>query len=702
VKVGGVAVRHLIPSWLITATLVAGGWAGMAQAQPVTAKAPAVAGEAIPDALMASRLLRAKTSARVWRSDTAVAAGQAQAMPELSTDPAVLAAGRRIYHEGVRADGQPLVGLRLEGQVRITGASAACVLCHRRSALGAVEGPNQISPVSGRYLFDQDRRAVTNMNLRSNKSFNRRHEPYDLASLAAALRKGTHQSGRALDPLMPRYEMTDAEVLAVASYLRGVSNTWSPGVSEKVVNIATIITPDADPERRRIFLDMVNGIVGQKNGNLIHGQRTMSSGAEMVLQTDRSWDLQVWELQGPASTWQAQLAQRYAQKPVFAIVSGLGAGNWAPVHAFCEVTAVPCWFPSVAAVPADSDAGFYSMYFTRGVGLEADVLAQRLEAQAKSAAKGARLLQVYADDGIAASAVKPLADRMAGGPLKLSELRLSGDTQALSAELAKLGERDSVVFWLSPQQLGSLGERLLTKATPYFSASLAGGEGLAVSPAWRVAARVIYPYQLPELRQRGMTVFRELLRVRNLKLEDELLQSEVYFSLNYFNDTMVDMLDNVHRDYLLERGENMLSLREAARAEDEARDLALPKMNLIDPKVKPLRQMTQRMMIPRNVPRPSQAFARDDGQAQATGPIVKGQGPLAKPMTEPGHSDMAAGSEKPEAGMSKVTGLPESTNVYPRLSLGQRQRHASKGAYIVRLDADTNGKVRAETDWVIP
>jgi hypothetical protein len=36
------------------------------------------------------------------------------------------------------------------------------------------------------------------------------------------------------------------------------------------------------------------------------------------------------------------------------------------------------------------------------------------------------------------------------------------------------------------------------------------------------------------------------------------------------------------------------------------------------------------------------------------------------------------------------------------LSLGQRQRHASKGAYIVRLDADTNGKVRAETDWVIP
>ena len=46
--------------------------------------------------------------------------------------------------------------------------------------------------------------------------------------------------------------------------------------------------------------------------------------------------------------------------------------------------------------------------------------------------------------------------------------------------------------------------------------------------------------------------------------------------------------------------------------------------------------------------------------------------------------------------------LAESTNVtaYPRLSLGPHQRFASKGAYIVKLDAA--GKLIADSDWIVP
>ena len=49
---------------------------------------------------------------------------------------------------------------------------------------------------------------------------------------------------------------------------------------------------------------------------------------------------------------------------------------------------------------------------------------------------------------------------------------------------------------------------------------------------------------------------------------------------------------------------------------------------------------------------------------------------------------------------ARNSGAPQSTSAYPRLSLAQFQRHASKGAYIVRIDNDQ--QLHAESDWIIP
>lgn len=677
---------------------------------------------AAPSANAVARNERQRLSARIWRSDGSAPDAAATALG-LSTDPRVIDEGRKLYLEGQRADGKPLVGLRLDGQVRLAGAAAACVLCHRRSALGAVEGPSQIAPVSGRYLFDQDRRALVNMSLRARKSFNSRHEPYDLTTLTQALRTGRHVSGRKLEPLMPRYELADREVLALASYLRTVSNAWSPGVSDKSVRFATVITPDVDAERKRVFLETIKAIVAQKNGNIVSGQRNMSSGAEMVLQTDRTWDLQVWELTGPASTWKAQLDKFQATQPVFALVSGLGAGNWAPVHTFCEAQSVPCWFPSVAAVPPDSETDFYSVYFSRGVALEADVLARRIDDLAKSGKGPKRLLQVYADAEVADSAVATLRDKLADSGVKSTELRWTGEAADVARQFAGLGESDAVVLWLAPAELEAVSKLAPPRASIYASAALGGGDKLALNNAWRSVAHVVYPYELPEVRQRGLRVFKEWLRIRKLPLEDEVLQAEVYFAMNYLNDTLVDMLDNVHRDYLLERGENMLSLREAARTEDEARELDLPKTHLADSDAKPLREMPARMMIPRAVPRAPTAAEAMPSMATATGAAVSGQGRSGfagagmlvrrqgqsgiqpdspADMQHAGAAQTMAHGNDDMPGVARNSGAPQSTTVYPRLSLGQFQRHASKGAYIVRLDSERPGAVRAETEWIIP
>jgi hypothetical protein len=52
--------------------------------------------------------------------------------------------------------------------------------------------------------------------------------------------------------------------------------------------------------------------------------------------------------------------------------------------------------------------------------------------------------------------------------------------------------------------------------------------------------------------------------------------------------------------------------------------------------------------------------------------------------------------------VARASGAPQSTNAYPRLSLGPSQRHASKGAYIVRFGGTGGTELQAESDWIIP
>jgi cytochrome c553 len=547
--------------------------------------------------------------------------------------------GRRIYQEGIRPSGAPLTGTRLGGAA-VSGADAACMTCHRRSGMGSVEGDIQVSPITGNYLFGLGDKPVATMDPRSGKAFNRKHDPYTTRSLAEALRQGMNNAGRQMSAAMPRYALDDREIGAVAAYLKQLSRQWSPGVSADTIRFATVITPGVDPKRRQAVLDMLRTAFVQKNGSTFPGRRYMTSSAEMMLGTGRKWALDVWELQGPPDTWEGQLEERYRRQPVFALVSGLSDTTWEPVQRFCQQERVPCWFPSVDLPPGGQ--GFYSVYFSRGVALEAAVLAKHLRDDKD--ARPRRLVQVYRDDYVGRGAAEALRQALADSGIQVEDRVLGDGPDGLSRAVATIAPGDAAMFWLRAGDLAALEKVPPLPSPAYFSAELADGEHGPFPASWKAHARLVYPYELPDKREANLAYFRAWLRLRRLPLVDEPLQSEVYFALNFLTDTVGDMLDNLYRDYLMERAEDMISRREGITAEDQAR-------------------------------------ARDVFREPERLLPVRYRGAM------------------PEG---RQQGRQQGTTIYPHLSLGPGQRFASKGGYIVRFAGAGDDKLVAESDWIVP
>jgi hypothetical protein len=265
---------------------------------------------------------------------------------------------------------------------------------------------------------------------------------------------------------MPRYELDDRSVVALAAYLARLSAESAPGVDDGELHLATVITPDATAGHT----DSVMGV-------LEAWSRTSKA-------SGRDWRLHRWELSGPAEGWRDQLEALYRERPVFALLSGVGGLQWEPVQGFCEANRVPCILPVLEAAP-EGAPGFYSVYFSPGVGLEARLLAAHLTGESAGGGATPRLIQVAADaSGHKAAAA--LASALASGP-ESAPLRRYRPT-APAAGLESLGEGTALMLWLRPAELSQLMAALPRPPEAgaiYLSSFLASPGSVALPPAWK-------------------------------------------------------------------------------------------------------------------------------------------------------------------------------------------------------------------------
>jgi hypothetical protein len=281
-----------------------------------------------------------------------------------------------------------------------------------------------------------------------------------------------------------------------------------------------------------------------------------------MLNAYRTWEFDVWELSGPPDTWDSQLEAHYRRKPVFALIGGVSAGEWGPVHRFCERYGVPCLFPNADA-PVISGPGYYTVYFSRGVTLEADALAAHLSAEPDDTRRGP-YVQVYRDDVTGRAAAAAFREALArSGVSGLREVRLpaTGELPDDILEEARGGDRPvNFVLWLPESDLRLLGKRARGASPPgriYVSSTLAGTVAAAAIGPRNREVFVVHPFALPKGKGE-QDRFRAWLASRKIPQGDERLQANAFFAAAIAVETSAELLDFFSRDYLLEKVEHMV------------------------------------------------------------------------------------------------------------------------------------------------
>lgn len=466
--------------------------------------------------------------------------------------------GEAIYREGLLPSGAALTGAR-EAGADVEGMRAACITCHRASGLGTSEGRTVVPPIIGKYLFRPHSTNVRDMSLPHVAGYRSTREPYTDATLAQAIREGRAPNGRTLSYLMPRYALDDDSIASLTAYLKRLSADAVPGVTEDTLHFATIIAPDADPVASGAMVEVIERFFADKNAFIRGGQRPMLASREIEYRVSRRWQLHVWRLSGTPEQWEQQLRAKLAAEPVFAVISGLAGRTWAPVHRFCEAAKLPCLLPNVD-LPVVAESDFYPVYFSRGVLLEADLMAGML---AESAPRPRRVVQVVrrADIGEAAASALGLAATAAGLKVETRALPAGGRPEDLVASLQGVGHGDALVLWLRPGDLGALGANAPALAALLVSGTMGGLEHAPMPAAWRKIARMSYPFDLPLARSVRMNFPLAWFKIRQIPVVAERVQTDTYVACGILAETLTEMLDSFVREYLVERMEVMLGHR---------------------------------------------------------------------------------------------------------------------------------------------
>lgn len=458
------------------------------------------------------------------------------ATPE-DTQESLVEAGKRIYCEGIGSEGQPVQGLVM-GDIPIFGDQFTCLHCHRHSGLGGAEGTKYVMPTSAPALYSP------------RSGIYHERPAYDDASLAEMLRLGIDPGGNILDSVMPVYELSDADMQALTAYLKTLSNTISPGVDGRYLHIATVVGPQVPEVQSQGMLSVLERFFRDTNGLARRPEILAEVGPfyhEYKNKAYREWKLHVWELKGAPDSWGEQLEAYYRQQPIFAMLSGITAGPWQPIHDFTRRFGIPNILPNTDMPALDADDDFYTLYFSAGLALEAQTILDDVSRHPELTT----LVQFSLDEtrsSYGAQAMQYLSDLY---PEVTLESRRFESLARLAANLSQIEAQTAVMLWLDKGQRTRINPVLQElKGRIYLSSTLLGRDlevDLGRKKAW-----IAHPFNLPEDQPLRALRTRAWIRGRKLPQLDDRIQTQTWYACKLFHSGIKHIKVHFYRDYLLD------------------------------------------------------------------------------------------------------------------------------------------------------
>jgi len=476
----------------------------------------------------------------------------------MATTEGDVEAGRMLYEFGRLANGEPVRALGF-GETEITGETAACIRCHRRSGFGSYEGGFYIPPITRPYMFEgrqisrDDRFRALFMQAQTAEFRHqvrrlRDRDPYTRETLARVLNEGIDPNGRELEWLMPRYDLGAVDLANLLAYLETLSAEISEGVGETWVHLATIVHRDVPEARREAMIGTLRSFVEWYNERTRGDLRLAGHsvyGSSLYTRYARLYQLDVWELEGPPESWPAQLEAHYRDRPVFALVSGQVEGPWREIGRWADEMGLPTIFPLTDMPHQPGPLGGYTVYFNEGMRLEADLAGEWLH---RSGAQ--RVVQVIGGAGVEKLAAARLQQRNAESPDGFELIDL-----AAGASPAPAGQADSLIVWLrdpDPADLRAWQEATGAQRIVLPSAALDAPGGGADWGGLAERLHFTHPYALKSEYYPERFRARAWMNTRGLDYAATDVQFHAYYAMLMFRDSFIHLLDHYHRDYLLE------------------------------------------------------------------------------------------------------------------------------------------------------